>query len=63
MTLLLHSGHFRFYSSQLLVLLGRRPSISSIMRKKLLNPTLPTLQCIGFETTRRFHRGHQLLLS
>jgi hypothetical protein len=42
-------GHFRFYSSQLLVLLGRRPSISSIMRKKLLDPTLPTLQCIGSE--------------
>jgi hypothetical protein len=42
-------GHFRFYSSQLLVLLGLRPSISSIMRKKLLDPTLPTLQCIGSE--------------
>jgi hypothetical protein len=41
--------HFRLYSSQFLVLLGRRPSISSIMRKKLLNPTLPTLQSIASE--------------
>jgi len=44
------SSHFHFYSSQLLVLLGRRPSIASVMRKKLHSPTSPTLQCIASET-------------
>jgi hypothetical protein len=42
-------GHFHFFRSHLLVLLGRQPSISSIMRIKLLSPMLPTLQSIASE--------------
>lgn len=37
----------RFYAFQIKVILGRRPSISSILRQTLLTPTAPSLQIIA----------------
>ncbi|KZP24839.1 hypothetical protein FIBSPDRAFT_856640 [Athelia psychrophila] len=38
---------FRFYAFQIMVILGRRPSISSILRHTLLTPTTTSLQTIA----------------
>lgn len=42
-------AQFRFHSSRFGVLLGCRPSISSVLRKSLLASTLPTLETITSE--------------
>lgn len=39
-------SQYRFYLSQLLVLLGRRPSISSLLRKNLLAPEALSLDAV-----------------
>jgi len=42
-------AQFHFYSSHFWVLLGRRPSISSVLRQSLLMPILPTLETLASE--------------